>query len=451
MGNICGCRSRRNRSFPTKSKPYRMSVDHSYLISDLDDTKSRESDTENQNVCKYHINNDGSVSFYPSPHLKPEDLGTRVLDKTRFINSQKLKDIKSKLKYSQLEALYDFDAQIIEDYTCNISSFVLGALRAFNLHYPFKISPNHIFLLILHAIAINVDKNAEQLRDKYVKHEGKMLLTVHRDSRVFVLREQCKTNDWNAVITEFVEQIDANTVTETTELMEANFSDSTTVDVIANKICVMDICKNYFDYKMICVPACGFPKITLSGSKSDWVSLKHKADALLSDKVNKRWGAQWKEALLPLLDRFIGAYDGNIDGLFWNSMIKYGVTERELESSGGGSVYFRKEWFSGWFNILFPYVCRSDGTFVNNMYCQRFSKGHDYVGKPEDPGTDGGDIKQYPIGLSSAPVEMFYIDAKTEEEYLYDMKFISGIIGYTQCAKTLEIEPVTGWLITYRD
>eukprot|EP01083_Nonionella_stella_P274147 930508_1 len=209
--------------------------------------------------------------------------------------------------------------------------------------------------------------------------------------------------------------------------MEANFSDSTIIDKISNKICVMDICKNYFEYEMICVPGCGFPKMTLSGNKNDWIKLKEKIEILLTKKVTKRWGEKWKESLLPLLDKFIDTFNGNIDCLFWNSMIKSGVTVEELDSSGG-PMYSRDYWFSGWFNILFPYICTDDGQFIDNKFCVGYSMNDDYVKSGiENAGFIGNDIKVYPIGLSSAPVKTKYIDAQTKQEYNYNMKFVSGM------------------------
>jgi len=274
-------------------------------------------------------------------------------------------------------------------------------------------------------------------------------LTVTRDSRDFKLRKQCRTNDWGSVIGEFVEQIDENTVKDTALLMQAAFSSSDAVDVVSNKITIMDICKNYFQYEFICVPMCGFPKITLKGTKEDWVMLKAKVKTLLSSKVNTEWGRKWALSLLPVLDRFIDAFDGKIDCLFWNSMIKAGVTVKELASSGG-PMYQRDHWFSGWFNVLFPYICRQNGEFEDNQYCRPYSEEESYAnGDVADAGKGGNDIKVYPMGLSSAPVQTIYIDAETEQEYQYEMKFLSGIVGYTQCSKTSEISPATAWIIAY--
>jgi len=399
--------------------------------------------------CKHNVSASG-VSFYPSPHLSNEkDICTKKLETTPFLQSTKMKDIQQKVKWGHFEAISNWDALIVDDGTSNISPFILGAVKAFNEHYPFTISPNNIFLLILQAIAINVDQNAEKLRSKYVAHDAKMTLTVQRDSRDFVLREQCRTNDWDSVIAEFVEQIDKNTVDDTAEMMLAEFSDTDAVDIVSNKITVMDICKNYFEYEFVCVPMCGFPKITLKGTKRDWVTLREKVDALLTSKVDRKWGHQWKQSLLPVIDRFIAAFEGDIDCLFWNSMIRAGVTVRELASSGG-PMYQRDHWFSGWFNVLFPYICTNDGQFVDNKYCRQYSTDESYAkGDIGDAGGEGNDIKVYPLGLSSAPVKTLYIDAATEKEYRYKMKFLSGTIGYTQCPESRGIELVTAWIIAY--
>merc|ERR1712062_880374 len=154
------------------------------------------------------------------------------------------------------------------------------------------------------------------------------------------------------------------------------------------------------------------------------IRLKQKASALLKDKVDKEFGSQWGSALLPLLDRFIGAFDGKIDCLFWNSMIKRGA----VGGSGGYSF------FSGWFNILFPFM----GSTVKNNYCVPYS-----VEQHNRRGARGGDVNQYPSGLSKAPVIWNYLGKELE------LQFIAGFIGYQQDPKTLEICPNLGWCIVH--
>eukprot|EP01084_Bolivina_argentea_P318219 551820_1 len=106
--------------------------------------------------CNYHLNSDGSITFYPSPHLKQKDICKEQLATKKFLDSQKWQDIKNKIKLKELEAIYDFDIEIVEDYSTNICPFITGAIKAFNKHYPFIISPNNILLLVLQAIAVHV-------------------------------------------------------------------------------------------------------------------------------------------------------------------------------------------------------------------------------------------------------------------------------------------------------
>merc|ERR1719295_1316111 len=303
--------------------------------------------------AKYEVNKDGSLTFWPTPDCEVSE-GLRT-EKVSMWKAAKAANISGKL-----EASSDPNVDVIQHGGRNpICSFINASMTAWSMHYPFRFKPEHIWLLILQGVAVHVDQNAEKLRKKYVNHEGKMTLTVRRDG--FVLGSD--ENDWEGVIEEFVEQIDANTVKDTVQLFDCDFSGSTMMEKICAKVTIMDICKNYFSYRIYSM--CGFPQITLDGTKEDWIRLKQKTSALLKDKVDKEFGSRWGSALLPLLDRFIAAFDGNIDCLFWNSMIKRGAVR------GSGSSSF----FSGWFNILFPFM----DSKRRNSCCVPYSMDKAYV------------------------------------------------------------------------
>merc|ERR1719228_158318 len=358
----------------------------------------------------------GLLLFWPTPGCTPS---AKLLNTKKFTMTHVLKAA----KYGILEASSYSDINVV-DSNAGISSFITASLDAWANHYPIRFKPEHIWLLILQAVAIHVDKNAEKLRRKYVNHKGKLQLTVRRDG----FKLGSKQNDWEGVIEEFLQQIDANSVKDTVQLFDCDFSGSTMMEKICAKVTIMDICKAYFGY---CVMTnCGFPEITLDGTKSDWIRLKQKVIVLLKHKVDEQFGAKWANALIPVLDRFIGAFDGEIDCLFWNSMIKRGAVY------GSGDY----DWFTGWFNILFPF----DVSKNPNPFCEAYASNEQYVKQGLSLTTSNGrglDSHNYPSGLAQAPVTWNYHGAELK------LKFIAGFVGYQQNPETLEICPNLGWCI----
>ena len=174
---------------------------------------------------------------------------------------------------------------------------------------------------------------------------------------------------------------------------------------------------------------CGFPQITLDGTKADWIRLKEKTTTLLNNKVDEQFGTEWGKSLLPLLDRFIGAYDGEIDCLFWDSMIR-------RESGGSGHA----DGFCGWFNILFPFM----GDTEKNEFCVPYSIEHANIKRRHRRfGPNGGNVDKYPLGQAKAPVIWEYCGEDLK------LKYIAGFFGYRQDPDTFEICPNLGWCIAH--
>jgi len=271
-----------------------------------------------------------------------------------------------------------------------------------------------------------------------------------------------KDNDWDGVVNEFVEQIDENTVDDVVKLFEPDFTSSTLMDRIAARVTTMDIMKEFFIYGMMC--GCGFPQITLNGTKSDWIKLKQKAQVLLKTKVVPQFGEKWSDALMSVLQRFIDAYDGKIDCLFWNSMVRRGAIGASM-----GNLYTPKPgsssgYYAGWLNVFFPYnesrkghdgIRQNDQNKENdnksksadikfNEYCVRYSKKASYVLNGYTKGnTDGMKVDNFPLGIGSAPV--FCKDASNGKKY--EFKFVSGFLGIEQDEKTLELSTKVGWFV----
>ena len=58
------------------------------------------------------------------------------------------------------------------------NQFISCAFDAFNSHRGFVFSPSQIFLLIVQQISLHVNAHAEELRNQFVKYEGKKDLSV---------------------------------------------------------------------------------------------------------------------------------------------------------------------------------------------------------------------------------------------------------------------------------
>ena len=131
--------------------------------------------------CEYHMNQNGSVTFYPSPFLSDNELGKKVLNKIDFKQSKQFSNIMKETgcDIHKLEALYDKNCKIIESPN-DLHAFIVAIEIAYFKHYPLKLSPSQIWILILQSIGIHIDQNAEKLRKKFVTHEGKKDLIVER-------------------------------------------------------------------------------------------------------------------------------------------------------------------------------------------------------------------------------------------------------------------------------
>jgi hypothetical protein len=183
----------------------------------------------------------------------------------------------------------------------------------------------------------------------------------------------------------------------------------------------------------------------LEGTVEDCGLLRGAAERLL-ERCERGFAKSWAESLLPVLDKLAAARRGEeVDSLFWNSMCKLGG-----QSGSGGST-----WFSGWFNIFFPYIGRSANHFCRpytpelGQMVQRVHVTHGGFGLHGGFGFDdspqGPDCQAFGSGMSQAPVTWTY---HSEELAL---NFNADFIGATQDPKTLAIAPHVGWFITYAD
>lgn len=289
---------------------------------------------------------------------------------------------------------------------------VVAMHAAYAEHYPLVLSPDIIWLAIAQGFAQHVLQNAERLRGKFVRHEGKLLLEVRRDAFVRGSRD----NDWPGVFGEFSDAI-AKHIGKQRDLVVANFSTTGPIERAASEIVLLDAMQNYFDFSLVTL--CGIPEVTIEGTADDWRTIRRRVVAL--DEYELSW---WTKLLLPIVDEFVSVVERKPPNVqFWQRMFK-------LEGGSGGPFV------SGWINALFPYVEDHDGrTFRGNEYMELWRK------EPEDDDAHGLAAHSIPCGLSKAPFQWNYLG------HILAMEFWGGFTGITQDPVTLAVRPAIGWVV----
>ena len=122
-----------------------------------------------------------------------------------------------------------------------------GFYTAHTNHYPIKIKPDDIWLLIIQGFINHVNQNSESLRYLFVNFEGKKEITVK-----YPLSDIKEIN--KKILEDFseklVNQISDYVGKELIDLLSPNFTTTTYDSQIICTISIMGAFKHYFDYTM---------------------------------------------------------------------------------------------------------------------------------------------------------------------------------------------------------
>ena len=292
-----------------------------------------------------------------------------------------------------------------------VSHPLIAALHgSFASHRPLCLSPDIIWLTITQGLAIHVNQNAEQLRQRLVSHDGKLKISVSRDDFV----KGAPDNPWPEVFSEFSRAIREH-LGPTHDLIVANFSTTGPVEHAASEVVLLDAMQAYFVYELQTI--CGIPSITLEGTVDDWRSIAHRIERFR--ELDLEW---WVDPLQSVLQQFVNAAAGLIDREFWESIYKY----RGPEGSGSSSL-------TGWVVKLFPYV--RSRNFLDETI--RYAR-NPWLGGPR---TLAPTRENFPNLPAKAPFKWRF------PLTTYDMEFIGGLIGVSQDRDSLCLRPEVGWAI----
>jgi hypothetical protein len=293
--------------------------------------------------------------------------------------------------------------------------------RAFMNHRPLCLTPDTIWLMLCQGVAHHINAHEEELRSRFVSHQGKVCLEVRRDDFV----KGSPENPWSEVFHEFSTQIRAH-VGANIQLFVPGFSTTGPVERAAAEVVLLDAMQSFFEYRVM--TRCGIPTITLEGTRDDWEVLAERA------RHFREFGlGRWLDVLSPILDQFVRASQGDVDAAFWGSLYKF-------NSVSGGAV------INGWITAFFPYEkdARSGRATVPSAVLRGDDEAAAQMLYPLEKHcreTPGFSADSFPSGLSKAPFRWDYLGRS------FDMEFLGGFVGVAQDEETLTLRPEIGWAV----
>lgn len=209
--------------------------------------------------------------------------------------------------------------------------------------------------------------HAEEVRDYFVSHKGKIELEVFG-------RGNIKTADFGDLAIQITDKIAENVKDpELRDWFMPDFSTTVQSDRVVAAVQLMGTMQKYFNYKMTLL--CGIPSVTLLGDRDDWQRILQRLEML------PRLGtqpAQFSCLLKPILQHFVMSFDDPSNPAvleFWGKIAHYQMGSGSPSLSGWITA------FSFWDNQGNPLyhpaksVCELDGTLQNYVDMDDISNG----------------------------------------------------------------------------
>lgn len=318
----------------------------------------------------------------------------------------------------------DLRARVPEAIGTRCHPLIDAVQTAFSQHYPLTLSPDSIWLAIAQGFSHHIAENAEALRTRLVRHQGRRELTVPVADLTMASFERA--------IEEFSSQIREASDPVLHETLLCDFTTTTPAIRTASEVVLMDCYSSYFEYELMCV--CGIPRIIVTGTPEDWERIRARVEVL--ETYDLGW---WVARLRPILDEFIRTVKGHAYRDFWQAIYK-------PKSAYAATTV------TGWIADLFPYLndapdrCRNHiFNYERDQWALPIEKGVETRHSLFDPEAHKGvSTASFPSGLSSVPLKLSFRDGSSRE-----LDLVAGYLAVEQAAD-LSLSAVISWAVTDR-
>jgi hypothetical protein len=328
------------------------------------------------------------ITFYPSPENKAQEVYTKEEKKIPHLISGSIPT---------------------ENYVSSGHGFVDAVRFAYSRHHNLTIRPDDVWIAIATQFSTYIEKNAEELRDKFVHHIGQKELEIGMIDLDFAKFSLYMSDN----IAENIKD------PKVRKWIMPSFSTTTDTDRVVGAMVLMASMKKYFSYKMTLM--CGLPSVTMLGTEEDWVDIANRAKELLKYDNSKGYMKTWYSLLKPILDNFVSSIRGKPDLQWWNSCCT-------SLSRGSGPRYL-----SGWLTVFSVY--NNDGEWFENC---RYRGEHVQSKWPVIESND----------LAKGVVT---VDVKVDDNGVkYDTVLTAGSSGYI-CLDKYSIQPCITWTVCHKE
>jgi len=297
--------------------------------------------------------------------------------------------------------------------------FLSGLYTAHTHHYPIRIKPDDIWLLIIQSFSNHVNINSEKLREQFVNFSGKQTLKIYYNLSDISQVNRKVLEDFSVQINKLMEEYLGKTLLET---LTANFSTSNYDSILISKISIMGAFKKYFDYEMF-LCGCGIPYIILEGTADDYKKILEKTKNL--SKYDFSW---YTDRIIPHIQKMIDAKENKIDVEYFKDFVQNKKeTETKYGPSGMSKYEVQVDFICGWILDFFAYI--NDGRKNAKPFTSKSLK-----------------VERFKFLINQMMIVPFKIvDEVHKKEYL--MKYKVGFVGCDQNEKK-EVFPVQGWYVS---
>jgi hypothetical protein len=335
---------------------------------------------------------------------------------TEMLPTEMVKPSVERLLGTPVEACDNYTADVVRQ--PGFHTLIAAADIAYQLHYPLALTPDAIWLTIAQGFAQHSNNNAEQLRHRFVAHEGKAVIEVRRDDFIRGSAE----NPWAEVWPVFSDKIKRHIGDEAHALILSDFSTTGPTEKSASEVVLMDSMQSYFSYEFM--TRCGIPAVTLDGTVEDWEKIHERVGRL--EQYDLKW---WTDEVRPITAELVQAANGKPTASFWKNLYK------EHDASGG-------PYLTGWLLRLLPYLKHRDYSSDSPGPWETTQRNH-LLEKPAEHRAPWYGMKHNALPSSASQVPFVWKYRGTE----FDYQFVAGVLIITQDAVTRTIRPRIGWAV----